>query len=150
MTTEKGRKEFEAEWNGQKGIFVLVADLKAGQLQRILRNCVKFDFKRGLTLDSFDYEEWIVQLSQKLIKQTPAGFDINTPDHIRNLDPPVWAEIEKFIGEHYPLMDFFSNTLNAIFGSKSIEQNSTSPTDSTLNAPATSDGLPSKQTVKIS
>lgn len=150
MVTEKGRKTFESEWNEQKGNFVLVADLKAGQIQRILKNCVNFDFNRGLTLDSFNYEEYIVQMAQKIIKQAPPGFDVNKPDSIRDLDPQQWAEIERFIADHYPLMGFFSNMISTVFGSKSTEQSLNSQTSSTSSAPSTSDGTQSKSTDKTS
>lgn len=131
MVTEKGRKTFESEWNGQKGNFVLVADLKAGQIQTILRNVLTYDFEKGLTLSSVDYPEYIVQVSQKLIKQAPPGFDVNKPDNIRDLDPADWAQLEDFIAEHYPLMSFLSNGMMVLFGKNSLKQNSSPQTGST-------------------
>lgn len=134
MVKERGRKEVDIEWNGQKGKLVLVADLKAGPLQAIIRNVLRLpplaEFET-VSIENIDYVEYIVQMAQKLIKQAPTGFDINKPDNIRDLDPEDWAAIEDFVGEHYPIMTFLGRGMFVLFGKKSPEQNSVPKTDST-------------------
>lgn len=134
ITTEENnkRKEIEIEWNGQKGKLVLVADLKAGQLERIRKNCINLD--RGMSIDAFDAEEYVVQMAQQLVKEAPKDFAIDRPDNFRNLDPETWGKIQDFIGEHYPVLPFLSHHLKMLFGTSWKEQNSMSSTTSTTIA----------------
>lgn len=148
MATVKGKHEFEAEWNGQKGKFVLMADLNIGQLNKIMKNCVNFDPDKGLTLDTVNFEEYVVQVSQKIIKEAPPGFDLNKPDNLRELDPDTWFELEDFIGQYYPPMRFFSRRLGMASGKKFTLPSSNQPTESISNVEGSSDGNQSKSTDK--
>lgn len=130
MAKVKGTKEIDCEWNGNTGKMVLTADLSAGTIMKIVKNCLNFDFKRGFTMDSVNYEEYVVQMAQKLIKKTPDGFDLNNPNNIRELDPDVWSEISKFIGKYYAIGNFLSDGMTVLFGEQLPEPSSSQKTDS--------------------
>lgn len=137
-TNYSKRLEIDCTWNGNKGKMVLVADIKGAALDRILKNCVHVKLGQPIDFEnSLDIEEYIVQISQKIIKSAPTGFDINVPDNIRNLDLEVYQSIKKFIAQHYAPMGFLSDTLLLVFGPSLLEQSSSQPTISSSHVDVT-------------
>lgn len=131
MANEKGRKEIDIIYNGQKGKILLVADLSAVTIENIINNTVHLQLGKPVDFNSaIDRVEFTIQMAQKLIKSAP--FDINRPDNIRDLDPEVWQEIQQFIGQYYAPAGFLSANIFLIFGPSLLEQNSPSETSSTI------------------
>lgn len=115
----------------KEGVMHLEADMNGAEIQKVINNVLHVDLRVGITMDSINYPEYIVQVAQRIIKTAPEGFDINSPDSIRKLKPSTWGELEDFIGECYPLMTFLQRRLKVIFGNILPEQDSQQPIGST-------------------
>lgn len=134
MTNDNNeRLEIECTFNDNTGKLVLVADLNGAQLERIFKNVSRIEWGKPIDQNSIDLEEFVIQVSQKIIKSGPPGFDINQPDHVRNLSPKVWSQLKRFIGKHYSPMAFLLDSALLVFGENLLEQNSSQPTTSSTH-----------------